>query len=173
MYLSKKKKDVITIDLALSYCSHAWALSHRTGRGWAQAEQFLRTRHKDICSGMPAMCRSSEQACDHTALTDTLASPWRPWAERNDAGWLGPRTQRGSHGTSQEGPRLLTGWKSNSQRKEVRVEFIEDIESVDMERVSQRLRKERRVNVIFAWGLGFCWGWLSSACVFSVIQEQR
>lgn len=39
----------------------------------------------------------------------------------------------GSHKSSQEGPWLLKGWKSNVNQQEVRVEFIEDIENMQIQ----------------------------------------
>lgn len=45
----------------------------------------------------------------------------------------GPRTQKESHRTSQEGTWLCVGWKSNGSQQEVREEFIEDREQVQME----------------------------------------
>lgn len=76
-----------------------------------------------------------------------------------------------SHRTSQEGPWLVTGWKSNASQ-EVRVEFVEDMERVDIDReFSGRLRKERRLSLIFAWGLRFLLR--CGARVLSVIQELK
>lgn len=88
------------------------------------------------------------------------------------AGWvLGPRVGE-SHRTSQEGPWLVTGWKSNASQEEVRVEFVEDMERIDMDReFSGRLRKERRLTLIFAWGLRFLLR--CGARILSVIRELK
>lgn len=78
--------------------------------------------------------------------------------------WLCPRTDEGSW--------LGVGWKSNVNQEEVTVEFIEDLERADTDRVSGRLRKERRVSLIFTWGLGFLnQRWWSGVCIHSGIQE--
>ena len=37
----------------------------------------------------------------------------------------------------------------------MRAEFIEDTGSGDTERASGRLRKEKRMSVVFVWDLGF------------------
>lgn len=54
----------------------------------------------------------------------------------------------------------------------MRAEFIKDIESVDMDRPFRRLRKERRMSLIFARGLGFLLRMVVWCRVFSVLQEQ-
>lgn len=54
----------------------------------------------------------------------------------------GPRIQRGSHRTHQEGEWLLLGWKSNSSQQEERAEFTEDTERADTDGVLRnRARK--------------------------------
>lgn len=64
----------------------------------------------------------------------------------------GPRTQKESHRTSQEGTWLCVGWKSNGSQQEVREEFIEDRERAGTDGVSGH-RKERSMSLFFAWGL--------------------
>lgn len=66
-----------------------------------------------------------------------------------------PQTQRGSHRTSQEGPWLLEGQKSNMSQQAVRAEFIGDTEKADIFGASGRLKKERSMSLICSGLEGF------------------
>ena len=68
----------------------------------------------------------------------------------DDAGRLGPRTQRGSCRTSQEGPLIHTVWKSNVSLQEMK-EFIED--RADTGRLSLQETQKGKEYVSFLFGV--------------------
>lgn len=75
-----------------------------------------------------------------------------------DASKLGPRTWGVEEGvgrrTSQDGPWLHAGWKSNMSQQKVKVEFIEEREREGVG-ASGRLEKEKSRSLAFVRGLGF------------------
>lgn len=67
----------------------------------------------------------------------------------SDAGWLGLRTQRGSRRSSQE----VVGFPQDRHQTQAERKWEQSllkIESADRDRVSGKLRKERRESFIFA-----------------------